>query len=86
MLRLATSATERHLDVSRERLRGLELQLRALGPADILGRGYAIVRKAPEGPVVARAAEVSPGDLLDLTLADGHIQAETVSSRPQDSD
>ena len=39
-----------------------------------------------EGPVVARAAEASPGDLLDLTLADGHIQAETVSSRPRDGD
>lgn len=84
LLRLATSGIERHLEVSRERLRGLEMQLRALGPADILGRGYAIVRKAPDGPVVASAAEASPGDLLDLTLADGHIEAETVSSMPQD--
>ena len=82
LLRLARVAIERTLQVNRERLRGLEMQLRALGPADILGRGYAIVKKAPDGPVLSSVADARPGDLLNLTLADGEIEAETHQVRP----
>ena len=51
-------------------------KLRALSPLATLERGYAIVRH--EGGVVRAAAAVTPGDELDVRVADGSFSA-TVS-------
>ena len=59
-------------------LRTLEVHLDALGPKQILQRGYAVVRHK-DGPVLARAADASPGDMLTLTLSDGSMEAEARS-------
>jgi len=82
LLRSARLALGALLDRYRVRARALEAELRALGPADILRRGYAIVRKGPDGPVLTSAADTAPGDQLDITLADGRVEAETRATHP----
>ena len=60
-------------------------QLSALSPVRVLERGYAVVRGpvvsggAPSrlaGPVLRSSASVSPGDVIDVTLAEGKLLAE----------
>jgi len=82
LLRSARLALGTLLDTYRVKTGALEAELRALGPAQILARGYAVVRRGPDGPVLASAGDVSPGDPLDITLADGHVEAETRASHP----
>jgi exodeoxyribonuclease VII large subunit len=72
----ALAARMRHLlQLRRERLRGSALRLHALSPLLTLGRGYAIVRAEPGGALVARAAQVTPGQGLTIQLADGRFAA-----------
>ena len=49
-------------------------QLDALSPARVLDRGYAVVR-IPGGAVVRRAAQVGPGQAIDVQLAAGRLSA-----------
>ena len=75
LLRAAGFSVLRTLEAKRADLQGLQGQLAALGPAQILARGYAIVR-SENGQLVANAADVSAGDLLTITLKGGEIEAE----------
>lgn len=84
LLRAAGQAVARVLELQRERLRSLDMQLGALDPTAILSRGYAVVRRGPDGPLVTGVADVSPGDLLRIDLADGAIDAETRGTRRRD--
>jgi exodeoxyribonuclease VII large subunit len=54
--------------------------LAALSPYATLDRGYAIVR-GPDGRVLAAAAGVAPGDMLDIRLAQGSLDAEVTNVR-----
>jgi exodeoxyribonuclease VII large subunit len=54
---------------------GLERRLRALDPLATLRRGFAVVQKAGSEQVVTSTAQVSTGDLLAITVADGVIPA-----------
>lgn len=47
-------------------------RLDAMSPLRVLDRGYALVRTAAGG-VVTRAADVAPGDALEVRLSDGTI-------------
>jgi exodeoxyribonuclease VII large subunit len=49
-------------------------KLRALSPLATLERGYAIVRH--EGTVVRAAAALTPGDEIDVRVAEGSFTAE----------
>lgn len=72
----------RRVAAARQRL---DLQVRALGtlsPTASLDRGYAIVRRHG-GVVVRRAQDVAPGDRLDVTTGDGHIEAEVIATTPR---
>ncbi len=56
-------------------------ELSALSPTNVLKRGYSIARlKSKDRAVITRASQVSKGDLIDLTLALGTIEAQTVAS------
>ncbi|QJA06955.1 exodeoxyribonuclease VII large subunit [Thermosulfurimonas marina] len=57
------------------RFSALVRHLEALSPLAVLSRGYSVVRKGPQGPVVCKASEVKPGDLLEILLAEGKIAA-----------
>ncbi len=56
--------------------------LEALDPVRTLERGYAIVRRAGDGPVIRRAAEPHPGDLLEVRLADGAFPVVAGAASP----
>ena len=57
----------------RARLDQSAARLRALSPRATLERGYAIVRRREE--LLRSAADVSPGDPLEIQLADGRVGA-----------
>jgi exodeoxyribonuclease VII large subunit len=46
----------------------------AVSPLAVLGRGYAIARKLPGLQVVRKAAQVRPGDDIELLLQDGIVR------------
>jgi len=52
--------------------------LRALSPQRTLERGYAVVTAA-DGTVLRRAADLSPGDAIDVRLAEGSLVASISS-------
>ena len=57
----------------REALRQLEKRLLALGPEQVLARGYSITTDAASGRVVRAAAAVQPGQILRTRTAQGEI-------------
>ncbi len=61
------------------RLAGAHQSLGHLNPGAVLERGYAIVAAA-DGRIVIDAAEVSPGDVVQLTFARGFAGARIVGS------
>jgi len=80
----------RSLDVALENLVGraehrvehLAVQLDQLGPRSVLERGYAIVRRLPDGTAITRCAAASVGDRVEMLLADGRLEGsiETVDA------
>ena len=54
---------------------GFSLRLRALDPAATLDRGFSIVELSDSGQVVTSAMQVSVGDALAITVADGSLAA-----------
>ena len=65
------------LNRERQHFGQLASKLDALSPLKVLGRGYAIPRKA-DGGVVRSVADVAPGDPLKLRVADGEISCQVV--------
>jgi exodeoxyribonuclease VII large subunit len=67
-------------------------RLRALGPLQVMGRGYVVVRRVDgdgeetaaevPGQVVARAAGVQAGERLRLEWIDGHARSRVESVEP----
>ncbi|WP_424245606.1 exodeoxyribonuclease VII large subunit [Elusimicrobium posterum] len=49
----------------------LNAKLQTLGPAAVLKRGYAIVRK--EGAIITKKAQAASGDILNIEMQDGVI-------------
>lgn len=75
----------RHVQEHRRHLAHLGQRLHALSPLAVLGRGYGIVLTA-EGQAVRDAAEVKPGDSLDLRVQRGHIRAVVESAASNKDD
>ena len=59
---------------ARHRLEQIQTQLRLLGPAAVLERGYSITR-GTDGHVIRKAADIRPGDRLTTLLAEGTVQS-----------
>jgi exodeoxyribonuclease VII large subunit len=54
-------------------------QLELLSPQRILERGYALVTDE-NGRLVRKATALAPGDMLDVSLAEGLIQVEVTGT------
>ncbi len=54
---------------------GLAQTLRAVGPAAVLERGYAVVRLAMDGQVIRSREQAAPGAALEVRVADGVFPA-----------
>lgn len=70
-------AQSQQLHRRRQRLGALAGKLDSLSPLRVLQRGYAMARQ-PDGRVVTDPSDVEPGDLLDLTLAEGTLAVQVV--------
>ena len=73
LLRRAGTRLGHAIELRRARLVGAQAQLAALNPRATLGRGYAIVRRAADGRIVAEPGQVQPGDRLVVTVRGGDI-------------
>jgi exodeoxyribonuclease VII large subunit len=73
--RVVNSATSRLLSESKMQVESLGLRLRALDPLATLGRGFSIVQSPDTGQVITSTKQVSAGDTLDITVADGSFPA-----------
>ncbi|MQG10553.1 MAG: exodeoxyribonuclease VII large subunit [SAR202 cluster bacterium] len=71
--RVVQSASSRLLSESKIQVESLGLRLRALDPQATLGRGFSIVQLPDTGQVVSSVKQVSQGDSLEITVADGSI-------------
>jgi exodeoxyribonuclease VII large subunit len=70
-----SSGQMRHtLALRRERLRGAALALAGLSPQATLDRGYAIVRHIDRDAIVLDAAQVAPGDRLQVQVRRGRFE------------
>jgi exodeoxyribonuclease VII large subunit len=58
-------------------------RLDTLSPLAVLGRGYAIARRAADGRIVRDPTEVAPGERLAVRVAAGEIDASVVATRPR---
>ncbi len=67
------------------RFEQIVVQLNDLSPLRVLGRGYALVRRATDGVVLRRFDEVARGEPIDIRLAQGWLRA-TVDSGGLDPD
>lgn len=65
------------LPARREALRQLEKRLQALGPQQVLARGYSITTDAATGKVLRDASKVAPGQKLKTRLASGELVSRT---------
>jgi len=65
------------LATRREALRQLEKRLHALGPEQVLARGYSITTDATTGQVLRDAAQVASGQTLKTRLARGELASVT---------
>jgi exodeoxyribonuclease VII large subunit len=64
------------LKARREALRQLEKRLNALGPEQVLARGYSITTDAATGKVLRDAAHVKPGQKIKTRLAKGEFTSQ----------
>ena len=83
-LRTAASLVRHDLAIKTERSRGLTYRLESLSPRDTLRRGYAIVQRAADGRVVGSRSQAADGDDINITLADGVLDATITASRSGD--
>jgi len=69
------------LALSREKLRGRELELASLSPMATLTRGYALVQHSVTGSVVSRIDQVQRGDSIDIKVSDGQFKGRVTGSK-----
>jgi exodeoxyribonuclease VII large subunit len=62
-------------------LRDCASRLDTLSPLAVLGRGYAVCWNADRTRVLRDAAEVSPGDIVQVTLSRGEIEAKVSGTK-----
>ena len=67
------------LDVLHERVAAEQNRIQALNPRHVLARGYAIVQQSASGAVVTGVQQVSSGDRLHVTVADGSFAVEVTA-------
>jgi exodeoxyribonuclease VII large subunit len=57
--------------------------LDTLSPLAVLGRGYSIVKKLPEGLIVKEAASVAVGSSVDVKVSSGSFQAKVTDVKEE---
>lgn len=78
-------ALRRRQQTAAQRLQQVSGRLHTLSPLATLQRGYAIVRRYPEGRIVQRASAVAVGDTLETLLGEGCLRCEVKAISALDS-
>ena len=73
----AGAAMTAGLRLRRSAVDGLAQTLRAVGPAAVLARGYAVVSLRAGGALVRSTGQVRPGSALDVRVSDGVFPARS---------
>ena len=73
----AGAAMTAGLRLRRSAVDGLAQTLRAVGPAAVLARGYAVVSLRAGGALVRSTGQVPPGSALDVRVSDGVFPARS---------
>ena len=60
--------------------------LHAIGPLQVLGRGYALVRLSADGALVRSVGQVSPGADLQVQVSDGSFSAQATAGPTETSE
>lgn len=76
----STRALKQRLIVSRQSADALAAQLESLSPLGVLGRGYSLTQRLPDGAIVRRAEDVTVGDQIRTRLQQGEIISQVVKS------
>ena len=71
------------LTTPHRRLSALAASLDALSPLKVLGRGYSMLTNE-DGEIIRSSAEVSPGEQIKATLAQGQLVCTVNESIHQD--
>ena len=66
------------LDTEKEKLEGIEKNVRILDPINILKRGFSITLY--NGKALKSYTEVKPADMITTVLADGKVESEVNTS------
>jgi exodeoxyribonuclease VII large subunit len=77
-MRVITVRRRRQVEAAVARLDGLS-------PLAVLGRGYSILKKLPEGSLVKRVRDVRSGDHLSAQIADGRLECRVRNVVPDPS-
>jgi len=73
----------RSLVRSQHRLGAVVGRLDSLSPLGVLGRGYSLTR-TPDGEIVRDAAQVTPGDAVEVLLARGRLDCRVERTKERD--
>ncbi len=82
--RLATGM-HAQIEAPAKRLAVASRALHAVSPLATLDRGYAIVKRHPDGPIIREAGDLSPGDEVEARLARGGIICTVIQTGECDS-
>lgn len=77
------AALRRHVTRASAQLSLAAARLDSLSPLAVLGRGYAIARRADDGRIVRAPGDVAPGDELAVRVAGGRIDARVTRTREE---
>lgn len=80
----ASVSFRNRLQLARVEVGGLESRLRTLDPAATLRRGFAVVQRGDNGPVITAAGQIQAGDALTITVTDGVIPAAVANGGAPD--
>ncbi len=80
MARRGVLAVRHDLALRHAAVEGLSQTLSAVGPSEVLSRGYAVVTKLEDGSLVRSVDQVEEGDALRVRVSDGTFSAEVGDS------
>ncbi len=71
------------LQQARQKLQATAAQLESLSPLNVLARGYSLTRTVPGKEVVHSIKQVKAGDVVEIVLADGSIDAKVQATKSE---
>jgi len=80
------AAWTNQLRQARNLLQGKMALLSSLSPLSVLGRGYSIARRLPDGLILRRAGDAACGQEISVRLAAGTLQAKIIKILKETSD